>query len=83
MPASGTHVKPASGTHLGYGTIERVEPTQAQIRAALKKHMAKLALRGARKGGKARAEALTPEQRREAARRAAQARWAKSKKRPT
>jgi hypothetical protein len=33
-----------------------------------------------RKGGKATARKLTPEQRRESARRAAQARWAKKKK---
>jgi len=33
-----------------------------------------------RKGGKATARKLTPEQRRESARRAAQARWAKAKK---
>jgi hypothetical protein len=32
-----------------------------------------------RKGGKARAKALTPEQRSESARRAVQARWAKQK----
>lgn len=34
-----------------------------------------LGRRGGLKGGKARAEKLTPEQRRESARRAAQARW--------
>jgi hypothetical protein len=34
--------------------------------------------RGGQKGGKARAERMTPEQRSEAARRAAQARWASS-----
>jgi hypothetical protein len=33
----------------------------------------------ARKGGKARAQKLTPEQRRESARKAAKARWAKRK----
>jgi hypothetical protein len=36
-----------------------------------------LGRRGGLKGGKARAEKLTPEQRSEAARRAAQVRWAK------
>jgi hypothetical protein len=36
-----------------------------------------LGRRGGRKGGKARAEKMTPEQRSEAARRAAQARWKK------
>ncbi len=33
---------------------------------------------GGKKGGKARAESLTPEQRKEIGRKAAQARWAKS-----
>ena len=36
-----------------------------------------LGRRGGLKGGKARAERMTPEQRSEAARKAAQARWAK------
>ena len=34
----------------------------------------------ARKGGKARAKKLTPEERRESARKAAQVRWAKERK---
>ena len=34
------------------------------------------------RGGKARSRNLTPEQRRESARKAAQARWAKAKKKP-
>ena len=34
------------------------------------------------KGGKTRMAALTPEQRKELARKAAQARWAKAKKKP-
>ena len=36
-----------------------------------------LGRKGGRKGGKARAMALTPEQRRESARKAAKARWSK------
>ena len=39
----------------------------------------KLGRRGGLKGGKARAEKLTPEQRSEIARKAAKARWAKKK----
>ncbi len=35
--------------------------------------------KGGAKGGKARAQRMTPEERREAARRAVQARWAKAK----
>src|SRR3990172_2882481 len=45
------------------------------IRSAAKK----LAKRGARKGGKARASVLTPEERTEIARQAANARWTKGK----
>jgi hypothetical protein len=37
---------------------------------------------GGTKGGRARAAALTPEQRRESARQAARARWAKAKTKP-
>ena len=40
-------------------------------------HAVALAKRGARKGGQARAAKLTPEERHEIARKAAQARWAK------
>lgn len=40
----------------------------------------KAAVRLGRKGGKATAKKLTPEQRRESARKAAKARWAKQKK---
>ena len=47
------------------------------------RHAAAVALGrlGGRKGGKARATKLTPEQRRESARKAAQARWAKGRQR--
>lgn len=41
-----------------------------------------LGRRGGRKGGRARAERMTPEQRSESARRAANARWANQPKRP-
>lgn len=40
-------------------------------------HAVALARRGAKKGGHARAASLTPEQRKEVARKAAEARWAK------
>jgi hypothetical protein len=43
-------------------------------------HAVALSKLGARKGGKARAAALSPEERREIARRAAHARWSKTKK---
>jgi hypothetical protein len=38
--------------------------------------------KGGLKGGRARADALTPEQRSESARKAVRARWAKAKERP-
>jgi hypothetical protein len=47
------------------------EPTAEERRAAA----AMLGRRGGLKGGKARAEKLSPEQRKEIARRAARARW--------
>ena len=40
-------------------------------------HAVALGRLGGKKGGKARAERMTPEQRKEAARKAAQARWSK------
>ena len=43
---------------------------------------AELGRRGGLKGGKARAERLTPEQRSEAARKAVQARWRRSGNKP-
>jgi len=43
-------------------------------------HAVALSKLGARKGGEARAAALSPEQRREIAQRAARARWSKTKK---
>ncbi|HUD64695.1 MAG TPA: hypothetical protein VMQ17_08960 [Candidatus Sulfotelmatobacter sp.] len=45
----------------------------------LREHLAKLG----KKGGKARAKKMTPEQRKESARKAIQARWAKQKKEKT
>jgi hypothetical protein len=57
----------------------RRPPTKEEVQQALRELMRVLALRGAAKGGRARAEALTPAQRRASARRAARARWAKTK----
>jgi hypothetical protein len=45
-------------------------------------HAVALGRLGAQKGGRARAEKLTPEQRSEIARKAVQARWAKKKSKP-
>lgn len=55
------------------------KPTKADIEAALREHMRQLALRGAKKGGAARAKKMTAAERSESARRAVQARWAKRK----
>jgi hypothetical protein len=54
------------------GEIEPADPDEGKDPAAVA-----LGRRGGLKGGKARAERLTPEQRREAARKAARARWDK------
>jgi hypothetical protein len=57
------------------------KPIREELQAALRELMRALALKGAAKGGRARAEALTPTQRRASARKAATARWAKERKR--
>lgn len=46
----------------------------------LREYLAKLGRKGGRKGGPARAAAMTPEQRSESAKKAVTARWAKAKK---
>jgi hypothetical protein len=56
---------------------DEAQPSPPPKKPARKKNPAAVALGklGGRKGGKARAERLTPEQRREIARKAARARW--------
>jgi hypothetical protein len=54
------------------GEIEPIDPDAGKDPAAVA-----LGRKGGLKGGKARAATMTPEQRSEAARRAAQARWQK------
>jgi len=56
------------------------KPTAAELRAALRQHMRKLAAKGAKRGGTARMAALTPEERSALGRRAVAARWAKTKR---
>lgn len=56
---------------------EAPTPAATQDEAALRAVMAEMGRRGGKKGGKARAEKLTPEERSEIARKAAQARWGK------
>jgi len=48
--------------------------------AELREYLSKLGKKGGRKGGLARASAMTPEQRSESARKAVTARWKKTKK---
>jgi len=59
---------------------ETPEPEEAPEPTPEERHAAAVALGrlGGKKGGKARAEKLTPEQRREIAKKAAEARWKKS-----
>jgi hypothetical protein len=58
-------------TDIATGEVEDQEPGEGKDPAAVE-----LGRKGGLKGGKARAESMTPEQRSEAAKRAAAARWA-------
>jgi hypothetical protein len=51
-------------------------------RSLVSEVMAQMGRKGGKKGGKRRLETMTPEQRSQAALKAAQARWAKKKTRP-
>jgi hypothetical protein len=55
----------------------------AKVPQGLREYLSKLGKKGGKKGGPARAAAMTPEQRSESARKAVQARWAKSRKKPS
>jgi hypothetical protein len=52
----------------------------AKIPRELRAYLSKLGRKGGKKGGPARAAAMTPEQRSESARKAVMARWAKKSK---
>jgi len=52
----------------------------AKVPPELSAYLAKLGKKGGKKGGPARAAAMTPEQRTESARKAVNARWAKRKR---
>ena len=54
--------------------------SKTEMPAELREYLAKLGAKGGKKGAPARAAAMTPEQRSESARKAVQARWAKSEK---
>lgn len=51
----------------------------AKLPAEMREYLAKMGKKGGKKGGPARAAAMTPEQRSESARKAVAARWAKAK----
>jgi hypothetical protein len=51
----------------------------AKIPTEMRQYLAKIGKKGGKKGGVARAAAMTPEQRSESARKAVIARWKKSK----
>jgi hypothetical protein len=53
---------------------------KSDVPKELREYLAKLGKKGGKKGGPARAAAMTPEQRSESARKAVQARWAKNKR---
>lgn len=52
----------------------------AKVLPELSAYLAKMGRKGGKKGGPARAAAMTPEQRSESARKAVQARWARQQK---
>jgi hypothetical protein len=52
---------------------------KASVSKELREHLRELGRKGGKKGGKARWEGVTPEERRELARKAAQARWRRTK----
>jgi len=63
------------------GTAEKTSESPPTSKESTKNpHAVALGRLGAQKGGRARAEKLTPEQRSEIARKAVQARWAKKSK---
>jgi hypothetical protein len=51
----------------------------AKLPPEMREYLSKLGRKGGKKGGAARAAAMTPEQRSESARKAVTARWAKKK----
>jgi len=60
-------------------TRDELEQEQAEPKPEKNPHAQALGRLGGRKGGKARAEKLTPERRREIAKKAAQTRWGKGR----
>jgi hypothetical protein len=52
----------------------------AKLPPEMREYLAKLGKKGGKKGGPARAAAMTPEQRSESARKAVMARWKKAEK---
>lgn len=58
---------------------ERATEEQHSEKTAIQQYLAEIGRKGGLKGGKARADKLTPEQRKEIAKKAAKSRWSKKK----
>jgi len=61
------------------GLGKNVDVARNTLPKAFRQYLSKLGRKGGRKGGPARAAAMSKEQRSESARKAVQARWAKAK----
>ena len=81
MPKRSSKKKPRDINVLAASIVEQSTgepiPSQEASESAKNPHAVALGSLGGKKGGRARAERLTPEQRKEIAKRAAQARWQK------
>lgn len=77
MPERSRKKKPADINELAAAIVQEATEDEEQAKPEREKNPAAVALGrlGGLKGGKARAEKLTPEQRKEIARKAAEARW--------
>jgi hypothetical protein len=78
MPERSSKRRPRDANQLAAQIVAEATDDEAPAEEAPTKNPAAVALGrlGGKKGGKARAEKLTPEQRREIAKKAAAARWA-------
>jgi general stress protein YciG len=67
-------------------STEEAEPVQEEPkpdeRSPISKYLSEIGRKGGLKGGKARAEKLSPERRKEIARKAVESRWSKDKHKP-
>lgn len=81
MPRRRTENRSSDQDNMGSGAPDPIPEGELDKEEKVKNpHAVALGRLGGKKGGKARAEKLTPEQRSEIARKAVQARWAKRSK---